>query len=138
MPRALPWQSVAYGSGKFVAVAAVTDIVAYSTDGIKWTLSTMPISETWRSVTYGGGKFVAVAEDYDKAAFSEDGINWRSEGYAVVQGGVDCAEALVVAIGAATKEDVKKAVTVTSDVRLHLSVTADGILQVTVLDDEGG
>jgi hypothetical protein len=75
MPSSANWFSVAYGDGKFVAVAITTDKAAYSINGINWTAATMPSSANWRSVTYGDGKFVAVANS-DKAAYSTNGINW--------------------------------------------------------------
>ena len=70
------WSSVTYGNGTFVAVAVLSNRVAYSNDGITWTQTTMPINASWESVTYGNGKFVAVTYNNNKAAYSEDGINW--------------------------------------------------------------
>jgi hypothetical protein len=37
----------------FSAVASNTSTAIYSTDGITWTESTLPISKQWNSVTYG-------------------------------------------------------------------------------------
>ena len=70
------WYSVTYGNGKFVAVSDGSDTAAYSTDGITWMQSTLPLSADWESVTYGNGKFVAVANGSTTAAYSTDGINW--------------------------------------------------------------
>ena len=70
------WSSVTYGNGKFVAISKDSTTVAYSTDGINWTKSTLPLSESWSSVTYGNGKFVAVSKGSTTAAYSPDGINW--------------------------------------------------------------
>lgn len=77
LPSIATWQSVAYGGGKFVTVAAGGK-VAYSMDGITWTAATMPSSEAWQSVAYGGGKFVAIAASSDKAAYSTDGVTWTA------------------------------------------------------------
>jgi len=52
------YESVAFGSGTFVAVAS--NNVIYSTDGINWSTSTVN-AYSWNSVTYGNGVFVAVA-----------------------------------------------------------------------------
>ena len=72
----LNWNSVCYGNGKFVAIAAI-GYVATSIDGINWTvngLSNTP--RAWYSICYGNGKFVAVAFGHSVAAYSTDGINW--------------------------------------------------------------
>ena len=79
MPSVAYWQSVVYGNGKFVAIAYASNIVAYSTDGINWTQSTLSNianNLNWRSVTYGNGKFVAIAYGSIAVAYSSDGINW--------------------------------------------------------------
>lgn len=75
------WRSVCYGNGKFVAIASdITekDSVAYSTDGVNWTISTLPGAASWSSVCYGNGKFVAVSSDYGTSAYSTDGITWTA------------------------------------------------------------
>lgn len=69
------WGMVAYGGGKYVAVALGTDKGAYSTNGISWTEMSMPASRSWQSITYGNGKFVAVANS-KYGAYSTDGITW--------------------------------------------------------------
>ena len=93
LPASRSWKSVAYGGGKFVAVAMDINKGAYSTDGINWTEMTLPASSTWLTVTYGNEKFVAVASGSDKGAYSADGISWteftlpaRRSWYAVTYG----------------------------------------------------
>lgn len=76
LPSTQNWTSVAYGNGKFVAVAESTDNAIYSTDGINWETTTLPSSLSWYSVVYGGDKFVAVAANVTQAAYSTDGITW--------------------------------------------------------------
>ena len=61
MPDEKGWRSVCYGGGKFVAVVDFSNIAAYSTDGINWIKTTLPVSGSWNSVCYGDGKFMAVA-----------------------------------------------------------------------------
>ena len=78
LPSSADWRSIAYGDGKFVAVAEYSAKSAYSTDGINWTETTMPSSARWKSVAYGDGKFIAVADNSNQAAYSTDGINWTS------------------------------------------------------------
>ncbi len=53
-----------------------SDVAAYSTDGINWTLTTLPAEAKWQSVCYGNGKIMAVAKDSNTAAYSKDGIDW--------------------------------------------------------------
>lgn len=80
LPGNAPWYtSICYGNSKFVAVSRGNALIAYSTDGINWTESAMPIDADWDSVCYGNGKFVAVAGNTNVsyvAAYSTDGINW--------------------------------------------------------------
>lgn len=76
LPASRDWYSVAYGDGKYVAVAGSSSAGAYSTDGVSWTEMTLPASRSWTSVVYGGGKYVAVASGSDKGAYSADGITW--------------------------------------------------------------
>ena len=59
------WQSITYGNGLFVAVAATgTNRVMTSPDGVTWTArSATGDDNIWTSVTYGNGLFVAVADD---------------------------------------------------------------------------
>ena len=70
------WHTLAYGGGIFVTIYNNTNAAAYSTDGINWTQTTLPVSGKWKSVCYGAGKFVALAEDANTGAYSTDGINW--------------------------------------------------------------
>ena len=75
------WSRIAYGNGKFVAVATSSDKGAYSVDGINWTKTTMPSSPSymaWAGVTYGNGKFVAFVTDSSYCAYSNDGITWTA------------------------------------------------------------
>lgn len=77
------WRDVAYGNGRFVAVAETgTSQVMYSSDGITWATSTAAetASNAWKSVTYGNGLFVAVGNGESALTnpimTSPDGINW--------------------------------------------------------------
>jgi len=83
-------KAIAYGNGKFVAVCGISvktgrdtrnvDLIAYSTDGIKWTLSDSMEFGTNRvhAITYGKDKFVALIDTIhdDKIYYSQDGITW--------------------------------------------------------------
>ena len=62
-------------SPTFLAIAQGSTSEASSTDGITWTLGTLPTFGYWSSVTYGNGVFVAVAVP-SLAATSTDGITW--------------------------------------------------------------
>ena len=72
------WSSVAYGGGKFVAVAISTDTAAYSDDGITWKSAKLPHAGSWMCVTYGNNRFVALASNSSTAAYSLDGITWNT------------------------------------------------------------
>ena len=67
-----------YGNGKFVAVIMGSKASISSTDGVKWTLGTMPSEEDWSSLCYGNGVFVAVSGNNIDFAYSTDGINWTA------------------------------------------------------------
>lgn len=79
LPSSYAWNSVAYGGGKFVAVAGNSNAAAYSTDGFSWTETTLPSSLNWRSVAYGNGRFVAIANNSRSIVYSSDGISWTLE-----------------------------------------------------------
>lgn len=77
MPWEQPWNDVAYGDGKFVAIAEQTSRGAYSEDGITWKQMNMPVSAYWQSIAYGNGKFVAVSYNNSTvSAYSLDGVSW--------------------------------------------------------------
>jgi hypothetical protein len=88
VPASSSWNSITYGSGKFVAVgsnsAGNAGRAMYSTDGINWTLgSGVPATATsWSTVTYGNGIFVATSTNY--IMYSSDGINWNSASTSLV------------------------------------------------------
>jgi hypothetical protein len=75
------WSVVAYGDGKFLTIGSsfsfetytYPSYLAYSTDGIAWTQSSIPDGD-WFQLTYGNGKFVAFSRDM--LAYSTDGITW--------------------------------------------------------------
>jgi len=62
---------------------AISRTSSYSTDGISWTVSTLPKSSAWSGVAYGNGLFVAVSSSGDTTAYSTDGINWLSSAIAI-------------------------------------------------------
>lgn len=77
--RSAEWMDIAYGAGVFVAVANGTNQAARSSDGINWTLFSIPGGgsyNTWSNIIYAGGKFVATAGG--GSAYSTDGINWTA------------------------------------------------------------
>ncbi len=74
------WQSIAYGNGKFVAVASTgTNPIMTSPDGINWTAQTAPENNQWNAVAYGNGRFVAVAGNgTNRVMTSTDGETWTA------------------------------------------------------------
>ena len=88
-PRTQPgiknWSSIAYGNGKYVAVADTstgTNEIMTSPDGITWTnQSTPPANRKWDGITFGNGLFVAVSRDgttNNCVMYSTDGVNWST------------------------------------------------------------
>ena len=75
MPSEQYWTSVCYDNGKYVAIADLSNIMAYSTDGVSWTQGTMPSHQNWYSVCYGNDKYVAVGL-HTTMAYSTDGVSW--------------------------------------------------------------
>ena len=75
--EANPWNSIAFGNGRFVAVADTgANRVMTSPNGVTWTARIAPLA-SWRSVAYGKGLFVAVANsDANRLMTSPDGITW--------------------------------------------------------------
>lgn len=69
--------SIAYGAGKFV-IMSYNDVF-YSTDGKKWSETTLPSNCYATSLCYGNGRFVATyaGENNNKAYYSSDGVNWN-------------------------------------------------------------
>lgn len=65
--------SIAYGKGKFVAVAP--GYVAYSTDGKAWTEVEVSVPSI-TDIAYGAGMFIIVSSRRDSAWYSYDGIAW--------------------------------------------------------------
>jgi hypothetical protein len=78
MPSNGYWSKVIYGNGKYVAISNNTyNKIAYSTDGINWTVTTPSADnlQGWYGVAYGNGKFVAISNNMI-SVYSTDGINW--------------------------------------------------------------
>ena len=77
-PADQQWEAVAYGSGKFVAVASSGsgNRVMTSTNGTYWTLRTSASDGNWQGITYADNQFVAVGSN--AVMTSPDGITWTS------------------------------------------------------------
>jgi hypothetical protein len=65
LPTGARWENMAYGDGKFVAIAGNPSkpekYAAYSTNGITWIAARpLPTESIWTDVVYGGGKFLAI------------------------------------------------------------------------------
>ncbi len=71
------WSGICYGAGKFVAVAY--DGIAYSANGIDWTIATTDI-DGLVSVCFFDGKFFAISGQYGDVHRSADGEDWETVG----------------------------------------------------------
>ncbi len=69
------WVDVAYGNGRFVAIADSSAMAAYSVNGATWYKSNLPAISEWSSIGYGQGLFYVTSLG-DTAASSPDGVNW--------------------------------------------------------------
>lgn len=71
--------TICYGAGKYVFWKRNASAAAYSTDGINWTLITVPSfsssSKNIYQMAYGNGKFLACVSTTEMIT-STDGINW--------------------------------------------------------------
>ena len=83
LPASLAWSSIAYGNGRFIAIASNSTSVAYTINGGgSWNLATvgggagLPGVYSWSSIAYGEGQFVVIAANSNVSATSWDGINW--------------------------------------------------------------
>lgn len=68
---------ICYGNGVFIGVGDdTTNYYSYSTDGIRWTNATLPVSISCQaqSLCYGDGKFVILSGSI--GLYSTDGVNW--------------------------------------------------------------
>ena len=58
------WADVTFDNSRYMAVAgsqSVTNMLAYSADGITWTSSVFPVASRWSRVRYGNGVWIAIA-----------------------------------------------------------------------------
>lgn len=75
------WSSVAYNSGRWVAVSDTSaSLSVFSVDGgLTWSNGGSMSSANWKSITYGMGVWVAVASGGTVAASSTDGgLTWTA------------------------------------------------------------
>lgn len=77
MPEGGRWDDIAYGGGRFVAIAGDSNYkAAYSADGGEsWTVVNLPEERRWGPLAYGGGKFIVLSTE-GVFAVSSDGASW--------------------------------------------------------------
>jgi hypothetical protein len=75
LPFSALWNAIAFGQGRFVAIADGA-YAASSTDGLNWVTIRMPATLNWTSITFANGVWVAVGGPSSIAATSKDGLNW--------------------------------------------------------------
>ena len=69
------WVDIAYGNGRYVAIADSSAMAAYSFNGATWYKSNLPATYEWSSIGYGQGVFYVTSLG-DAAATSPDGVTW--------------------------------------------------------------
>ncbi len=75
LPTQLPYDSIAYGNGKFVMAGWNNSVVVR--DGDAQTTHTTTVADALHAVAFGAGQFVAVGEDRAIIA-SPDGVTWSA------------------------------------------------------------
>jgi hypothetical protein len=79
LPNSRNWVDVAYGNGRWVAIAQDSNVAAYSDNGITWTEVSLPASLSWSAIGFGNNKFMAVANSSATVAVSTDnGTTWST------------------------------------------------------------
>ena len=78
--EATTWKGIAYGNGRFVAVAnSGTNRVMYSNNGTSWSAATAAEANGWNDVIYAENMFVAIAEDgTNRIMVSSNGVDWSA------------------------------------------------------------
>jgi len=80
LPASATWVSIAFGEGRFVAIADDSTTVAISNDGIVWDVTGTLNATGFESIAYGAGKFVAIKSgDTNALEYSTDGVSWSQE-----------------------------------------------------------
>jgi hypothetical protein len=75
MPIGNPMNDTCSNDDITIAVADGSQYI-YSTDGIVWTVGTLPFGASWKRCVYAFNKFFIFAKYSDKALWSSDGLNW--------------------------------------------------------------
>jgi hypothetical protein len=85
LTNTLNWSGVAYGAGRWVAVASGSRTVAYSLDGKTWTQTSnaLPSTASWSSIVFGKNLFVTASSTSATPCWSFDGITWYSSPYSI-------------------------------------------------------
>jgi len=99
LPVTETWVDGVFGGGKFVLLANSTsgNTAVYSTNGLSWNTSVLPVGsdstvDEYQAIAHGAGKFVAITGSQTKdVAVSNDGINWTLETNVLPAGGYEWA-----------------------------------------------
>ena len=77
LPSIQTWNKVAYGNGRFVAIAPTTGAFSIN-NGYTWTTSATAPSTTAGDIAYGAGLFVVLEAATGNLKYSSDGNTWTS------------------------------------------------------------
>ena len=88
LPSGFNTDAFAFGNGRFVLAATLTDMVVYSEDGATWYKTTSGASHLWSKMLFANGRFLLAAQggrDSDGtvklkpyATLSDDGVTWSA------------------------------------------------------------
>jgi hypothetical protein len=71
---------------------------AYSTNGIAWTVVTLPAVGVWTDIAAGNGLFVATSKYSANPVYSIDGITWVASPYSINAGKITYGQGVFVAL----------------------------------------
>jgi hypothetical protein len=70
------YQYQSYGNGIFVASAVDASNAVYSTDGVNWQNTTLPVNQAYPINFFGNGNFVLASSGSTTILYSSDGASW--------------------------------------------------------------
>lgn len=70
------FDTITYGHAGFIVTGRGQSTFIQSTDGINWSVGTLPSASDWSYSAYGAGRYILVGYNSGTVAYSTDGANW--------------------------------------------------------------
>ena len=61
-----------------IRIAGSSNIYSYSTDGISWVQSTLPLTHSWNAGIFANGQYILLSNNTSDILYSTDCISWSS------------------------------------------------------------